>query len=291
MDLGEWLDTWLALYVAPSGLALSTIACYRRAVDALPDEIARCDMARLTALDLMPWLVAVAKEHPRAAQLDRAMLSKALHVAYKLGLCPGCVIDHDTLPQAPHAPKTARVLALDEVPRYLTAAQEQFCYPLLCLCLCGLRRGEALGARWADYDGAVLRVERQRLRIDGQYRTLPLKTAKSNRCFVVPELLRNVLAVWPRSITGWIVDTTPEALHKAHKAALAAAGLDTAVTLHGLRHTIATLAAAQGVPLKLLQVAMGHSKAAVTADLYADHLPALSSVQSLVWQGFAGRVV
>lgn len=288
MTLGEWLETWLTLYVAPSGLALNTKACYRRAVEAVPAATALHDMASLTALDLMPWLVDVASKTPRAAQLDRAMLSKALKTARKLNLCPGCILDQDTCPKTPHAPAEAVVLAPEEARAYLQAAKGSSCYPLLALCLCGLRRGEALGARWSDIEDGYLSIARQRLRVDRKYRVLPLKSKKSARRLLLPEALRSDLARWPRTITGWIVDATPEKLHREHKAVLKAAGLNAAVTLHGLRHTFATLAAEQGQPMKLLQVAMGHSKLQMTADLYADHLSPLSTLPSLVWQGFAG---
>lgn len=105
MYLGDWLDTWLELYVDSSGLAESTIACYHRAVRAVPTDLKSHDLAKLTALDLMPWLVNVAKTTPRAAQLDRVMLCKALRVAYKLGLCPGCILSRHT-PKAATQAKT-----------------------------------------------------------------------------------------------------------------------------------------------------------------------------------------
>lgn len=287
MSLGEWLNTWLTLYVDPSGLAQSTKACYHRAVASISPTLASHDMMSLTAIDIMPWLVFVSKEHPRAAQLDRAMLSKALNLAYKLGLCPGCVIDHDTLPKPPHAPKEALVLASGDAARYLAAAKSSDCYPLLALCLCGLRRGEALGARWTDIRDGCLTLARQRLRINRSYQVLPLKTAKSRRTLLLPVQLQQELAGWPRTITGWIVDTTPERLQREHKRLICACGLPD-VTLHGLRHTFATLAAAQGLPMKQLQMALGHSKMQLTADLYADHLPPLSDLPALVWPGFAG---
>ena len=57
---------------------------------------------------------------------------------------------------------------------------------------------------------------------------------------------------------------------------------------HILRHTFATQAAAGGVTMKLLQVAMGHAQMSLTADLYADHLSPLSCLPAQVWQCFAG---
>lgn len=282
MLLGQWLETWLELYVDPSELASNTKACYHRSARAVPTALLSRDMASLSPLDLMPWLVSVAKVHPRAAQLDRVMLSKALRLAHKLGLCPGCVIDHETLPKTPHRPKEAQILTIEEVRRYLTAAKASPCYPLLVLCLCGLRRGEALGARWEDLANGCLHVRRQRMRIDHLYCAAPLKTGHSNRVLQLPTWFLDDLAAWPISITGWIVDATPEKLRDEHVAILATAGLPH-VTLHGLRHTFATTAAAGGTTMKLLQMALGHAKMQLTSDLYADHLSPLSALPASVW--------
>lgn len=283
MLLGEWLETWLSLYVDSSGLAENTKACYHRAVHAVPTALASQDMSALSPLHLMDWLVSVAREHPRAAQLDRVMLSKALRVAYKLGMCPGCVIDQDTLPKPPHRPKQTQILSIAEAQVYLLAARSSPCYPLLALCLCGLRRGEALGARWTDLEDGYLMVRRQRQRVHHAYQAVPLKTARSARGILLPSKLRRELETWPRSITGWICDATPEQLQREHKRVLQACGLPD-VTLHGLRHTFATAAAVQGRPMKHLQMALGHTKVKMTADLYADHLSPLSDLPALVWQ-------
>ena len=288
MIVSDWLDTWMELYVYPAKLAPSTVAMYNRAVHAVPPWLGDTQLEQLTVIQLQRWLVQVAREYPRAAQLDRVMLMRALRCASKAGLAPALILDHDTLPKPVHAPKEAVVLALDEVRRYLAEAKTSTCYPLLCFCLCGLRRGEALGVRWDDItpDG-VMTIRRQRQRVNGAYVTRPLKTSHSQRQILLPDMILDTLSVWPRSISGWIVDATPEQLQHAHVRVVQRAGV-APVTLHGLRHTFAAQAAMQGVAMKQLQVAMGHSKIALTADLYADHLSPLSGVQRQVWQCFAG---
>ena len=59
------------------------------------------------------------------------------------------------------------------------------------------------------------------------------------------------------------------------------------VTLHGLRHSVANAAwppvappaaVLGGEPVKLVQGCLGHASFALTADLYADHLPDTSAV-------------
>ena len=285
MTVAQWLAMWYTTYVDQSQhLAPSTQAMYRRAIAAVPAWLGALPLdEQLLPLHITRWVSQVAHEHPRAAQLDRIMFARALRVAGKLGLCAVGILDEDTCPKPPHHARKADVLDLDQCRAYIQAAHASDCYPLLMLCLCGLRRGEALGARWDDLDGATLTIRRQRQRINGAYTVRDLKSDHSHRALVLPAWLVADLDAWPRTLSGWIVDTYPEHLHRAHRRVLAGAQLPPGVTLHGLRHTFATLAASQGVPLKQLQVAMGHAKLGLTADLYADHLSPLSPLPSLVW--------
>ena len=96
-----------------------------------------------------------------------------------------------------------------------------------------------------------------------------------------------ILQAQPRSLTRWILDVTPEKLRADHQHTLTKAGITKAITLHGLRHTMAMLATAGGEPLKLLQSAMGHSTYKLTADLYTNHSFPPISTPTLVWQGIA----
>lgn len=45
------------------------------------------------------------------------------------------------------------------------------------------------------------------------------------------------------------------------------------ITPHTLRHTFATRGLEQGIPLKVMQVILGDSSLAMTADLYSHVLP------------------
>ncbi len=287
MTVAQWLDLWYDTYVARSReLAPSTKACYRRAVNAVPPWLADAPLDEpLLSLQLCRWLSDVAEKHPRAAQLDHCMLSMALRTAGKLDLCSHASWDKDLVPKPYNRPKQALIFDAAQCRVYIRAAHASDVYPLLMLCLCGLRRGEALGTRWQDLHGDTLQLMRQRQRIGGEYATRALKSEKSCRSLVLPSWLLAELETWPRTLAGWIVDTTPEHLHREHRGIIQAEQLP-AVTLHGLRHTFATLAASQGIDMKHLQVALGHSKMALTSDLYADHLSPLSALPSLVWQAF-----
>lgn len=270
MLAGDYLGMWLSTFVVPFRAA-NTAACYRRAIRALPAAVLGCDLDQLNGLQLQAALNAQAVAHPRAAQLTFAMLHAALGKAVELGLIVRSPLSGCIKPQ--HTAQRAAVLDVDQLARYVAAARKQTAYPLLLLmATCGLRRSEALGLMWQDISGDQIRIARQRLRIDREYRTAPLKSAAA--CRVLPlaaPIGKELAAVRVRSMAGWVCDVTPETLRRQHRAALAAAQLPQ-VTLHGLRHSMATAAAADGCPIKVLQGILGHARYQLTADLYANHL-------------------
>lgn len=300
MTLGTWLETWYTVYVLPDGRrAQSTKAMYRRALLAIPPALWGRELGTLSGLDLQRVVGSYSGCYtssdvshlltppipfpgpsgdpstggPRAAQLLVITLRQALRIAAKLGYCDASIIDPEVLVLPYHKAQEAVVLTPEQLGAYLRSAADTNVYPLCLLAACGLRRGEALGVRWEDIDMAtgVLTISRQRLRINRAYQTLPLKSASSYRQIVLPPSVLEVLERWPRSLSGWVCDVTPERWHKLHRRIIQQAGLP-ACTIHGLRHTFATIAA-RDMPIKAVQQALGHSTYKLTADLYAAHLP------------------
>lgn len=277
MTFGDWLDTWLELYVYPNKLAPSTKACYNRAVGAVPASLREVPLPELSVLQVRRWLLEVARVHPRAAQLDRLVVMKALTMAEKAGMGLSGRFDADTLPQLDHEPAKAAVLNEAQMRAYMEAAARTDAAPVLLLCCCGCRRGEAWGARWEHIDlkAGTFAIVGQRVGND----FAPLKTKASARVIALPPAVTVIIRQQRRQLAGWVCDISQQRVYAAHRAALAAAGLPF-VTLHGLRHTFATLAVEGGVPMKLVQGALGHAHFAVTADVYANHLPSVSAVSA-----------
>lgn len=271
MITGEYLDLWLDTYVLPFK-APSTVACYRRAINALPEQLRRMELETLNGIHIQAAINRKAAVHPRAAQLIYAMLSVAMAKAVRLKLIPDSPME--AVDKPPHKARKMDTWTPDQLALYLQAARASDHWPLLLMmATCGLRRGEALGLTWAAIDGDVLHVRQQRQRVAGKgLQTRPLKSEASNRDIPLSPPILNELRVWPhRSLCGWLVDTTPDRLYKAHLKVIGWAQLPP-IGLHGLRHTMATAMAASGTPIKILQGILGHSHYQLTADLYADHL-------------------
>lgn len=272
MLVGEYLDQYIDAFVRPFR-APNTMNCYRRAFQSLPVTVFGTDLQQLTGLQLQAAINNQARKHPRAAQLTFACLSAAMKKAVQLGMLQhnplqGC------LKPVHHAAKAA-VLTPEQLAAYIDAARAEPTFPLLLLmATCGLRRGEALGLRWdrVDLQNGVLQIDQQRMRVHHGYQLRPLKSKASRRALPLPPPISEELRlIRVRSFSGFVVDTTPEALARAHGRVLDRAQLPH-VTPHGLRHSMATAAAAQGCPMKILQGILGHSKYELTANLYADHL-------------------
>lgn len=144
----------------------------------------------------------------------------------------------------------------------------------------GLRWGEAAGLRIRRVEGRKVNVVENAVIVGGSYKLGTPKTGAS-RTVIVPKFVAESLQkmagerpgedfvfggidpiMYPHATSGWFV-----------KAVRSAQWEDTTfptITLHGLRHTAASLAVSSGANVKAVQRMLGHASAAMTLDVYAD---------------------
>ncbi len=270
MTMREYTDLWLQTYEIPFRKP-STVACYKRAIASLPESILSAEMAEIESLHLQCAINTQAMSYPRAAQLTYATLHVSMARAVQLHLLVNNPMDNCEKPH--HEAQRTRILHQQQLQEYQAEARKSDCWPLLMLIAAlGLRRSEALGVCWSDITDGVLHVQHQRLRTNGKYELTALKSKTSDRYLKLAPPLQDELNKWPmRTMTGYIADVTPEHLTRVHNKAIRNAELPH-VTLHGLRHSMATALVATGTPIKILQAILGHSTYKVTADLYANHV-------------------
>lgn len=176
----------------------------------------------------------------------------------------------------------------------------------------GLRRGEIIGLRRADVDVPARRIQVRRSvwHVDGQ---VGEKSAKGRRSRVVAisDATAQLFAAWhaesvihggadPRGYVWPGRDGGPMSAHAPTHAVMRAmtrAGLvDEAgkplVSVHGLRHTCASILLARGVPLIVVSRHLGHADPNITARVYA-HLLSDSQLDQAaqVFAGLAGDVL
>lgn len=164
------------------------------------------------------------------------------------------------------------VLSVEQLTAYLAAVPEARRVPLLLAGWCGLRSGEvrALRVRDLDLDAGVVRVRQGVVRLAGQLLIGPPKTAAGVRDVTIPPHLVPSLREWQRRqptrgrdallfpAGDGVSPLNDSVLREAHDKGKAAIGMP-GLTIHGLRHTSATLAAQLGATVAELQARIGHS--------------------------------
>lgn len=224
-------------------------------------------------------------------RVTHAVLRRALNDAVrwgKLARNPASAADPPSLPRS-----RAQSWSLRELRTFLAYVADDRLFALWRVAATtGMRRGELLGLRWIDVDltSARLRVEQQLVPTRGGVTFGPPKSQRSERTIALDpetvEALRRHRAVQQleRDLAGpgyqdqdlVFVDELgrpiyPQRLGERFVRTRTAAGLPTG-TLHVLRHTHATIALTEGIPLHVVAARIGDDPKTVLAT-YAHLLP------------------
>ena len=170
--------------------------------------------------------------------------------------------------------------------------------PLSCLYVLalttGMRQGELLALRWRDVDleEGVIRVNRNLVRVKGEWLLADVKRERSRRQIAVGRLAldalrahrlrqaEKLLLLGHRSDEATLIFTDGKGdplngyhiTERAFKPLLKRLGLP-AIRFHDLRHTAASLMLSSGVRPDLVSRRLGHSSPAITLSIYAHLLP------------------
>lgn len=269
VTLSAWIQSWIER--RSIRLRQSTISGYKGSLCRYitPSVVGSMALDEIAPEDLIVLLSPiVAKGYTRQAQLVQILVGAALKDAARRQIIRWNPMD--CVDKIQHKSRMTPWLTPDQSVQLLRCAREngdpQYIAWQLGIC-CGLRRGEILGAKLTDVDHAtgVLHVRRQLIRVDGRILETPPKTLTSIRDVPLPAALADQL----RFLRGpRIVDATADGLQYALDAACKRAEVPR-ITIHGLRHSMAAVAATEGVPIKILQEIMGHAQYTTTADVYA----------------------
>lgn len=195
-----------------------------------------------------------------------------------------------TLARSPRMPRQeGRTMTPEQAQQFLESLHGHRREALYSLMLAtGLRRGEALGLKWEDFDETkgLLHIRRQLLRQEGVLVTTDTKTFQSRRTVNVPSQMNVSLRqhrvrqdaersamgdAW--TDTGFIFTSVigtpfdPRNLLREFKKVCLDAGLGD-WHLHELRHSAASLMLAHGVKLQVVSEVLGHASIRMTADVY-----------------------
>ena len=240
------------------GIGEKTQSDYIRQVENFTTFLGRApDTA--TAEDLRRYQVHQRETGVRAPTMNNAV--SALRFLFLMTLGRPDTIRYLRLVQQPR--KLPNVISPDEMVRLLEAANGPKYKAALGIGYgAGLRVSEIANLRVCDIDSKrmLLRVEQG-------------KGSKDRNAMLSPRLLVLLREWWcVERPTTWLfpgrdplLPITTRQLHRAVCDAAAAAEIKTHVTPHTLRHSFATHLLEQGVDIRVIQVALGHSKLDTTA--------------------------
>lgn len=277
----EWVMSWIEIRANRKNLAPSTVSGYKRLLkNHIAPLIGEVPLTDLASEHISLCLSSVLnKGFSRAAQLVYVLLTASLAYAVEKHILPVSPISRDDRPF--HHSEFMGWWSAEEVAQFIAANRDDLFLPAWLLALtCGLRRGELMGLQWRDVDAAqmLLKVRRQRILVDGVvYERAPKSQAGIRDIPLTPEVLaalkehrRRQMKTCPSRYVLADDQGKPVSAHclaLRHAAAIGRAGVHY-IPLHGMRHTMASLAAASGVPIKVMQGLMGHATFKMTADIY-----------------------
>lgn len=263
MDVKTWLEDWLTLRIPE--LKPRTVESYQDILTRyIYPSIGARALADLTAEDLRHLLATiVASGKTRTAELCYVTLKCAFQ---ELDPSPMAKVKRPKHKQRRRTPWGPSEMAV-----YLEACKTHKHGLALSLALrLGLRRGEICGLRWKDidFDHKLLKVCNQRQRLaSGEIIDCSPKSATSVREIPLTEELLALLRKHRGLPEAYLCTLTPSGLDAAHRALVISLDLPY-ITLHDLRHTMATNALRNGGEMRALQDVLGHASYSTTANIY-----------------------
>ena len=294
--VGQYLRDWLEHEVKQTRRE-STYASYESLVRVhLIPEIGRHQLDQLEPQHVQAMLNRALESglSPRTVQYLRTILHMALERAVRWGLASRNVAALVDPPRM--APSEAKALTPDEAERFLRFVPGDRLGALWTLgLLTGLRRGEALALQWSDVDldQRTLTVRASLHRVDGRLTRGELKSKGGRRTIAVPRAAVDALRshrtrqLEDRLVAGsrwqegnWVFPSsvgTPldgRNVTRRLQRLLQEAELPR-LTFHGLRHSCASLLVARGVHPRIVMETLGHSRSAMTMEVYAHVSPSV----------------
>lgn len=312
MTVGEYLrDVWLP-QVEKEDLRPSTLLGYRRNVvqhiigpASRPFALGQIPLGKLKVKAIREHYEMLGEPYPvesggklgrrpglsvRTRRLVHATLHRAMNDAIEAGY-----LDHNPTWKAASnlkiEPHELDVWTADELRGFLAATLDTPNHPLWrVLAMTGMRRGEACGLQWGDFDAAAstLSVRRSRVPVGGVVHEQTPKTHKTRTVDLDPDTVAVLKALHDaqrKARPVALIDDSreylfvtqdgqpvhPNDVSRSFLSAVTAAGAR-AIRLHDLRHSHASLMIDARVPISVVSERLGHANANITLGVYTHQL-------------------
>lgn len=261
------------------GLSANTIHGYKSAQKRLNSAFEGILARSLTTYQIEDFVAQITRKYaPKTVHNTVALLDAAYQRAVRSGQLADNPCVGITLPKQKKreiqtlSPEQLQqfILALDKQRRDISVGYK------LCL-MCGLRRGEVLGLKEEDVSIPFrqISINKTRYIVEGEQHIQPTKTARSHRRLALPAGLAEEIAllIEEHHAQEWyhsdflIQDAFGDPLSPSVFSSLIRE-IAPDITVHGLRHTFATLLNAQDVDLAQISAELGHSNLTTTLNIY-----------------------
>ncbi len=175
---------------------------------------------------------------------------------------------------------------LEEFNRFISYADPEWTDLFNFLYYTGCRCGEMMAATWKDYDGKSININKSLTRKTktGTYLIKSVKTTSSSR---IIDLSNNLIQILNKRkeyekqkecfddgwfIFGGISPISETSMRRKADAAMIDAELKH-ITIHGFRHSHASLLINGGMNIKLISERLGHASVTETLDTYTHMFP------------------
>lgn len=301
----QWLNTWMNDVIKVSRAA-TTVYAYQQMIDNhITPAIGSVPLQKLTPTMLQQYYAVKIREGKISSNTVRKhhdLLNTALRMAVKQGL----ILNNPA--ERVEAPVIKRpeihYYSLEQVQTLLQLCEGTRLEVLIKLAgLLGLRREEIMGLTWdcVDFENKKIEIREVRTMAAAEVVTKDPKTDTSRRTLYMPPDIEDVLRREQEKQAGYrkvlgadyqdsgYVFThedgrpvRPNYASELFTKFISDNGLPP-LTLHGLRHTFASIANSKGIPVYNISKALGHSSTATTSKIYThlldqDHKEMLQSM-------------
>ena len=240
---------------------------------------------------------------PTTVRRVHATLHRALHDAVRDNLIPRNPADDVEFPEAAKHDRVLSAWDSEQLKTFLMSTDGDRLRPVwLLYATTGARRGELLALTWDDCNlvAGTITIRRGLVAVGYTVTTSEPKTEAGRRTIAVPATVCAVLKrhkaaqaeermahadVWGRDRPAGLDvlnlvfsneigrELHPDRVSKLFEHAVTKSKLPR-ISLHGLRHTFATIALMEGKqPVSVVSRRLGHSKTSITLDFYAHAMP------------------
>ena len=276
----EGLLTWYIDRFKMNGGKATTARSYNVAKKPIAKYFKRYKAKDISLFLVEKFIASEAKtKQPKTIKNEISLLNSAYRQAVKRGMLVSNPCEYATVPK--QIRPDISVLTEDEMRDFVSALDTTVPdFKVMCelALFCGLRRSEILGLKTNDV-GDTVTICKVRHRIGGKDIIQTPKTKTSNRTIAVPPFILDDIKLMQEDQkqratqcdylirNAWGEPPAGKWADKRMKELIEKNNLPH-ITMHGLRHTYASMLIAEGVPVSEVSAQLGHASTDITLRVY-----------------------